>query len=228
MDALYDKSFTCPVCKNEFTTKQVKKKYIKVLKRDSDLMVHYDAENPMIYSVVVCKKCGYSNLANKFEELNYKRKQMFHEKLSSIWKEKDYTGERTVREGIETYKLMLFCEDLIEAKYYEKAGTILKISWLYRILGEIEDEAKYQEVALALYKEAFETEDLSRGVVNDVTVNYLIAELSFRLGDIETATKWMSSLISNRNLRNHPQIEKLAKEQWLKIKEKKQNDLGEG
>ncbi|MCT4660651.1 MAG: DUF2225 domain-containing protein [Tissierellales bacterium] len=227
MEALYDKHFTCPVCKDEFTTKQVKKKHIKVLKRDSDLMVHYDAENPMVYSIVVCKKCGYSNLANKFEELNYKKKQLYQENLSKIWKEKDYTGERTVREGIETYKLMLFCENLVGAKHYEKAGTILKISWLYRILGEAEEEIKFQEMALALYQEAFETEDLSRGAVNEITVNYLIAELAFRLGELDLATKWMSSLISNRNLKNHPQIEKLAKEQWLKIKEKKQSDSGE-
>jgi len=221
MDALYDKHFTCPVCKNHFASKQVKKKYIKVIERDTDLMVRYDGENPMIYSVVVCSKCGYSNLSSKFEELSFKKKQIYEEDLRRIWKEKNYSDERTLKEGIETFKMLLFCEDLIQSKLYEKAGTLLKISWLYRMLNNEKEERKYQMIAIEFYKESYQSEDLSRGAVNDVTVNYLIAELSYRLNDLQTAIKWMSSLITNPSLKNHPQIDKLARARWLEIKAEK-------
>lgn len=217
MEQLYDKHFRCPVCKNEISSKQVKKKYIKVIKRDSDLMVHYDGENPLIYSVIVCPECGYSNLGLKFEELSFKKRQILEEKLRPIWKHKDYSGERTIKDGINAFKLMLFCEDLIQSKNYEKAGTILKISWLNRLIND-NDEQKYQKLAIDLYKEAYQTEDLSKTTVSDVTVSYLVAELSYRLKDYETAIKWMSSVISNQSLRDHPQVEKLAREQWLLIK----------
>lgn len=218
-ESLYDKHVTCPVCKNEFASKRVKKASLKVIGRDTDLMTNYDGENPLFYLVFVCPKCGYANSDNTFEELSINKKKIFQEQLQPIWVTKDYTNERTVMDGIDTFKILLYCEELTKAKLYEKAGTCLKLAWLYRIAKDEQKELEMMKISLELYKESYSTEDYTNAVINDITVAYLIAELSYRLGDIDTAVKWMSNLIPNRALRDNPQIYQLAKEQWEKIKE---------
>lgn len=218
-ESLYDKHVTCPVCKNEFASKRVKKASLKVIGRDTDLMTNYDGENPLFYLVFVCPNCGYANSDVTFEELTSNRKKIFQEQLQPIWVNKDYTNERTVMDGIETFKILLYCEELTKAKLYEKAGTCLKLAWLYRIAKDKQKEIDMMKISLELYKESYSAEDYTNAAINDITVAYLISELSFRLNDIDTAVKWMSSLIPNRALRDNPQIYQLAKEQWEKIKE---------
>ncbi len=217
-DALYDKHIKCPVCSLEFTSKRVKKNSLKVVGRDTDLMTQYDGENPLFYLVFVCPKCGYANSEAAFEQLSYNKKKIFQDELQPIWVEKDYTQERTVMDGIDSFKLLLYCEELTKSKLFEKAGTCLKLAWLYRIAKDTEKEKEMIQMSLEMYKTSYSSEDYTNTAINDITVAYLIAELSYRMGDIDTAVKWMSSLMVNKNLRDQPQIQQLAREQWEKIK----------
>lgn len=70
--SLYEKQIKCPVCTKDFNVTKVKAKTSKMLKRDSDLCVHYEGINPIVYDVWVCQNCGYSAQGDKFEQISTK------------------------------------------------------------------------------------------------------------------------------------------------------------
>jgi len=79
---LYDKSVICPVCKHKFTTKKVKTKSIKVVKRESDFKAEYEFDNPTFYGVNVCPNCGHARFESDFNDVNEAIKKTINDKIS--------------------------------------------------------------------------------------------------------------------------------------------------
>ena len=60
-DLLFDKSFTCPVCDEEFHSKMVRTGKVKLLSADSDLRPKYQMVDSLKYDALVCPHCGYAS-----------------------------------------------------------------------------------------------------------------------------------------------------------------------
>lgn len=220
MDELYEKKLNCPVCDKDFVTYKVRSTQLKIVKKDSDFLTYYKGENPIKYNVFVCPKCGYSAMEKSFDKINERGKKIIREKVSSRWEEKDFSGKRNIEDAINTYKLALYCGQVLELDKLQLGGICLRLGWLYRI-NKDKEEFRFIDLALKLYEEAFLEESLLGSGMNEATLGYLIGELNRRAGHADESVSWFSKVVSMDGIKDNPRIEKMAREQWRIAKEER-------
>ncbi|HYE09748.1 MAG TPA: DUF2225 domain-containing protein [Patescibacteria group bacterium] len=217
-EALYEKSIKCPICNNSFSTKRLRASACRVEKRDEDFCTFYKGYNPMHYEVLVCPHCGYAASENSFDNLSTNEKNAIKEILSGKVINRSFCDERTINDALDSFKLALFIAEARSAKDSIIAGLSLKLSWIYREMKD-EKESDFLQHALKYYKQAYDKEDLPLGNLDEISVQYLIGELSRRLSNLNDAIFWFNKAVSNPERKKNPRIEKMAREQWMVIKE---------
>lgn len=219
-EELYDKKVKCPVCSVDFTSKKVKISKLRAEKRHSDLFVQYKGENPVKYSVYICPVCGYSALGEKYDKVSDDVLTILRDKITSKWKEREYGGYRSVDEAITCYKLALYCGEVLSYKKLYLGGICLRIAWLYRLKDDNENEQKFLKFTHDLYNSAYSNESMNDSTMDEITLLYLIGEISRRIGNKNEAVSWFSQVISHPLIENNPNIKKLAREQWGSVRDK--------
>lgn len=217
-EILYDKKYTCPICGNAFASKKMKSAACRVDRRDEDFCVVYKLDNPMHYEIIVCSHCGYAASENSFDNLSATEKKQIMTMLAGKVVNRSFCGERTINDALDSFKLALFIAKQREAKRSTIAGLALKLAWIYREM-KCDKEEGFLDYALQNYMEAYNTEELPLGNLDGISVQYLIGELSRRLGKYEEAIFWFNKAITNPERRSNPRIEKLARDQWQLAKE---------
>jgi uncharacterized protein (DUF2225 family) len=217
-EALYEKSIKCPICNNSFSTKRLRASACRVEKRDEDFCTFYKGYNPMHYEVLVCPHCGYAASENSFDNLSTNEKNAIKEILSGKVINRSFCDERTINDALDSFKLALFIAEARSAKDSIIAGLSLKLSWIYREMKD-EKESDFLQHALKYYKQAYDKEDLPLGNLDEISVQYLLGELSRRLSNLNDAIFWFNKAVSNPERIKNPRIEKMAREQWMVIKE---------
>ncbi|EYE89039.1 hypothetical protein Q428_04330 [Fervidicella metallireducens AeB] len=215
-EALYDKTFQCPVCGNNFKEKSVKIGKSRLISKDTDLMPIYEGINPMFYDVIICNKCGYSAISKEFDKIKSHQIDSIKLHITTKFKPKTYPDLYDVDIAIERYKLALLNSIIKNGKYSERAYICLKISWLYRLKDDKTNENKFIEQALYGFKEAFERESFPIYGMDSFTLMYLMGELSRRLGNNEEALRWFGKVIISRHV--NPKLKELARDQKDLIK----------
>lgn len=219
IDELYSKEITCPVCGNCFTTKKVRTSKLRVDKRDSDFLTYYKGENPIKYDIFVCPQCGYSAMDKRFDRVSNEHKELIINNITTKWNKRSYSQKRTISEAIECYKLALYCGQLLEFNKIELARICLRLSWFYRIKKQFKEEMRFMKYSVDLYIYAYTNENLAHEKMDDITLGYLIGELYRRLGNYKESVSWFGAVVSNRNIKSKPMIEKLTRDQWYLAKE---------
>ena len=138
-DSLYSKEVVCPVCSKKINVTKVKSRACKVLKRDSDFCVHYEGINPIFYDAWVCENCGYASQADKFLDITHREADKLKAKLMTKWKKHSLDGERDIDTAIEAFKLVLISHQFRDVKSSELAKVCIRIAWLYRYMGDQEE-----------------------------------------------------------------------------------------
>ena len=128
---------------------------------------------------------------------------------------RDYGGERSWEEALQTYKLALICGQIKEEKPRVLAGILHHIAWMYRIKGDKEQENKFLSFALDAYISVYETEQAD---VNNARLMYMLGELSRRLKKYSDAVKWFSKVINDKRIMDAAMI-KACREQWAVTRE---------
>lgn len=188
-ECLFDKEFVCPVCGLKFKTKKVKSNFIKVIKRETDLRADYEFDNPTYYGINVCPDCGYARFETDFNDINVAGIQIVKDKISSKWKKKSYSEERTVKEAIEVHKLALLNYNITGFKLSTIAKTCLRLSWFYRELGS-DLESKFIKHTIESYEQAYVKENLDENPKEELTILYLLGELNRKNGEYKKAMDW--------------------------------------
>lgn len=217
-EALYDKNIKCPICNNPFSSKRLRASACRVDKRDEDFCTFYKSHNPMHYEILVCPHCAYAASENSFDNLSQKEIATIKELLSGKVINRSFCGERTITDALDSFKLALFLAKSRNAKNSIIAGLSLKLAWIYREMKD-EKEIGFLEHALENYKVAYDKEDLPLGNLDEISVQYLLGELSRRLHKLNDAVFWFNKAVSNPERSQNPRIEKLAREQWAVVKE---------
>ncbi|BEP29062.1 DUF2225 domain-containing protein [Helicovermis profundi] len=215
--ALYDKEYTCPVCSKKFTSKRVKSAFVKTEKRDADFCVHYKDINPMFYSAFVCPHCGYSSTEKNFGKLTVAQKSLILSKITSKWKGKNYSGERTFEDTIEVHKLILLNYNITHALDSEKGKLCLKFAWFYRSIND-EKEHDYLKFAADFFEKSYSNEYLEEDPQNEVNILYLLGEINRRLEKFTDSIKWFQLTLQSAHIKDYPNIEKLTRDQWSEAK----------
>jgi uncharacterized protein (DUF2225 family) len=217
-EALYEKSNKCIICNNSFSSKRLRATACRVDKREEDFYTSYKGHNPMHYEILVCPHCGYAASEASFNSMSPKEITDIKEMLSGKIIGRSFCGERTVNDALDSYKLALFMAKSRDAKDSVIAGLSLKLGWIYREMKDAK-EKDYLEYALEYYKKAFDKENLPFGNLDEISVQYLIGELSRRLNKFQDAVFWFNKAVSNPDRANNPRIEKMSREQWIVAKE---------
>lgn len=217
-DALYSKKVICPICGKQFSSMKAKVNSCKVEKKDEDFCVHYVDNNPLYYEVFVCPFCAYSATENSFKDITEAEIKLLKDAFSGRTVSRSFCTQRTLNDAIAACKLAIHTAELRKAKSSTLAGLCLKLAWLYRFAGDKHEET-FLKYALKNYLEAFDNEGLPIGNLDEISMLYLLGELSRRVGKYNDAVVWFGKAVSNTDRKDNPRIEKLAREQWVLSKE---------
>lgn len=210
----------CPVCEQQTRVTKTRSRVI-VEKTDVDLCTHYKGFNPYLYTIWVCEHCGYAADEKTFmTPLPARHKEMLMKFLLAKHVKFKFTETRGVPEAVAAYRLAIYYEEMINASLAHRAGMYLKLAWIYRLAGDAENERPLLRKAAELYDQSVMTERYPIGQMTDTMAIFLVGALYYELGEIETATQYISRLISDQNLRTtDPQIYERARSLWTDVRE---------
>lgn len=212
---LLEKTIRCKICDKQFKTKVIKSGRAKRLEPDTDLRPRFQYIDTIKYDVTSCPHCGYTAMNRYFDLIGSAQAKLVKEGISS-----KFTGSKEVEEAtysydkaIERYKLSLVNTMVKRGKDSEKAYTCLKIAWLFRGKGEeIEGKTEEEKKAKAeckqqeeeFYKNAFEgfqkaisKETFPMCGMEETTMDYLLACMSYHYHKYELASKYLSSVLTS-------------------------------
>lgn len=233
-DFIFDKSYTCPVCDHQFTSKMVRTGKVRLIGADDDLRPVYQDVDSLKYDAVMCPKCGYSALNRYFNFVMSAQAKAIKEKISSSFVYQPDSGKvYNYDDAILRHKMALACTVVKRGKASEKAYTCLKLGWLCRgkreLLMKGDDSLKEEIAALAEeekeclinaftgFKEAFSKEDFPMCGMDQHTMTYLLAELAYRTGNEADAKLYVSKVLTARDANSR------IKNKAIDLKEKLQN-----
>ena len=213
-DLIFDKTFTCPVCGEDFPAKIMKTGKARLLSTDQDLRAKYEGIDAVKYDVILCPHCGYAALNRYFNSLNKVYIKLIKENISSKVQLHTYDDDiYSYEEAIERYKLCLANAVVKRAHASEKAYICLKSGWLMRGYQEHLEEsgdtdmARLREVktmeetylknAYTGFTEALQTEGFPMCGMDEITVEFLIAVLAARFQKYDVASRMVATILTS-------------------------------
>ena len=210
----------CPIC-GEMTHVTKTRSRVIVEKTDVDLCTHYKNFNPYLYTIWVCEHCGYAADEKTFmSTMPARHKETIAKFLQSKRVNFKFAETRGVPEAVASFKLAIYYAEMIGTSLAQRAGMYLKLAWIYRIAGDETNEKPLLRKAAELYDQSVMTERYPIGAMTDTMAIFLVGALYYELGETETATQYISRLISDQTLRTtDPQIYERARSLWTDIRE---------
>jgi len=215
---LYNSTVECPVCSEKIEVTKVKTGACRVVSKDSDFCIHYEDLNPVLYDIWVCPFCGYAALADKFTSIGDRDVKKIQESITPKWNRREFSGERTLDNALEAFKLALYNMQVINAKASEMAKICLRLAWLYRYKKDPK-EIDFLKFAAEFYQKAYEEEPFPIDKLDEGTCMYMIAELNRRTGNPEKAIKWFSRIVSSPEARKNNALMENVREQIQLVRE---------
>ncbi|MBR4515082.1 MAG: DUF2225 domain-containing protein [Lachnospiraceae bacterium] len=133
LEAIFDRTITCPVCDLQFKTKVMRPGKAKLEGTDTDLRPRYEKMDPLKYDAIACTNCGYAGLTKYFPHLASRQLRDVKEQICAGFKGyATHEGIYTYDDAIMRYKLALVSTVVKKAKNSERAYTALKLAWVLR------------------------------------------------------------------------------------------------
>lgn len=231
-DLIFDKSYTCPVCDNEFKSRMVRTGKVRLIGADSDLRPKYQGVDSLKYDAILCPKCGYAALNRYFNFVMAGQAKNIKEKITATFKYQPESGKvYSYDDALMRHKMALLNTIVKGGKNSEKAYTCLKMAWLCRgkremllqgdykkeeITELVEEEKELLTNAYDGFEAAFGKEDFPMCGMDEYTMMYLLAELARRIGKNEEAKRYVSKVLVARN------AQRRIKDKAFSLKEKLQ------
>lgn len=238
-DFLFDKSYTCPICENEFKARTVKIGKARLIGSDLDLRPKYEQVDLLKYDVIMCPACGYAALSRFFKYVTSPQAKNIKAAISESFKPQQEQKEiYTYDEALERYKLTLVNAIVKQAKSSEKAYICLKTAWLLRGKAEHLDknlpdyeaqkkqcedqENEFLRNALEGFLAARQTEGYPMCGMDEPTVDYLIAVTAMRFEQYDVSSRLITGILTspNANPRMKDKARDIKEMLMKKIKEK--------
>ncbi len=238
-ELLFDKTWSCPICRREFKNKTVKTGRVRMLRTDVDLRPVYDGFEPLKYGVIMCPFCGYTALERYFTDLTAYEKKAIIEQVCAIYKPvKEEKTTYSYEDALERYKMALLNTVIKGGKPSERAYICMKTAWLLRSEGEnllpdgLDDEKKKAEIArqerdfmknaMEGFLEARQTENFPICGMDESTVDYLLVNMCMQFGEYDTASKLLGEILASATagIRVKEKARDLKEELAKKMKEK--------
>lgn len=217
---LYDKKMSCLFCKQTYTTKRLRSRFVKATRHDSDFCSYYESEsnNPLLYYVSVCPHCGFSATEEYTPGFHPQTIPAIKEKIVNNWAGGDYTGERTLKEAINSYKLGIYSATLKQEKHIAIAGLYMRLAWIYRTQSRPGEEGRFLKLARDEYVASYMSDDFKGTSMTEIKLLYLIGETNRRIEDEQQAILYFSKVIERQNQTIEKRIIDMAKDAWQEIR----------
>lgn len=216
-DFLLDKTVRCKICDKTYRVKTVKSGRVKRLEADKDLRPRHQYIDTLKYSVWSCPHCGYTALSRSVDDLNSVQRKLVQEQICDKFKgngEQEEEGAYSYEVAIDRFKLALFNCIAKKGRASEKAYLCLNISWLLRgrveelMKAETKDEKLIEETKneeAMFYQQAYEglikavgTENFPMCGMEQSTVDYILAVMSYHFGKLDVASKFLQSILTSQ------------------------------
>lgn len=211
-DLLFEKTIKCPVCDREFRSRTVKMGKARLIGTDIDLRPKYETIDSLKYDVILCPNCGYAALSRFFPYITAPQAKLVRTNISQAFVNRAPAGDiYTYDEAIERYKLALANAFVKRARSSEKAYLCLKLAWVIRGKAEtlddrtptydlqyrkcLEEEEELIHNSLDGFLAARQSENFPICGMDESTVDYLIAVMSMKFGQLDVASKLVASII---------------------------------
>lgn len=215
-EILFDKTYTCPVCDQEFKSKTVRTGKIKLISADTDLRPKYQLVDSLKYDAIVCPHCGYGALSRYFNYMTSTQARFIKEQISANFRGLAQDGDiYSYDEAISRHKLVLLSTIVKKSKQSEKAYTCLKLAWLCRgkrenlpldtpdieaVKKKLEsEELDFLTKAYEGFLGAFSKEMFPMCGMDENTTTYLVADLARRCGKFDESKRWLSKVLTSRD-----------------------------
>ena len=211
---LLKRTMSCPVCEAKVPVLMVKNGRLRRMESDFDLRPRFQYIDTNKYDVTSCPKCGYTAMNRYFTHISTLQIRLIREKICSQFKpeeEQAPVSVYTYPQAIGRCKLAMVNAVVKKAKASEKAYICLKLSWICRGWAEsMEDKALSDEELVAscrkeetaYYEQAYEgflkaiaSEGFPMCGLDENTMNLLMANMAFRLGKMDIASKLVSRIL---------------------------------
>ena len=216
IDFLFEKKVRCPVCDNIFGSKVVRTSRLRRLQPDFDLRPRFRDIDTLKYSVYACPFCGYSAINTSFDQLSKGQIMLVKENVTANFKPSGESDPEVYdyNTAIARYKRALLCSKAKRGKMSELAYTCLKISWLYRSMGDEMPESTKEECEAKeevrknqelFYKEAYQGFQKALTMVDfpicgmdTFTMDFLLATLACHFKEYGFASKAVSNILGSQ------------------------------
>ena len=211
-NVLFDKSYKCPICDNEFKAKAIRTGRLKLLAQDDDLRPIYENHiDPLKYDAISCPHCGYTALTRYYRPVTTTQLRAIKQEYCANFKGiPEETPCMSYDGALLRHKLALVCAMKRNAKNSEKAYIFLKMAWLIR--GKLEelpqDAAEREELkseeqeciqkAYEGFQDAFSRESFPMCGMDEISVRYTMAVLAHEIGKPEEAVRMLASVLNSK------------------------------
>ncbi len=224
-DRFYTKECLCPICEHSYSVLRPRQRACIPQGRESDFNIIYQDLSCLFYEVAVCPACGYASTGNMVAPSVAARK-LYQTEIAPKWQARDLNGLRDAEDAIVCFKLALLCAQIRSDKRSVLAALSLRLAWIYRGLRDAEQEERFLTMALNDYEAAYGREELDEDG-RELTIAYLVGELHRRLGRADQALRWFGVVINHPQAAKKQQVVKMAREQWLLIRDQRKAPQGQ-
>lgn len=212
---LLNKSIRCIVCDQTFFAKAVKAGRVRRLEPDMDLRPRHQYIDTLKYGVYSCPHCGYTSLNRYFEHITSGQIRLVREQVCGTFEagSLDLPETYDYDQAIDMHKLALLNAVVKRARNSEKAYNCLILSWLLRTkIEQLEQEHPEETEQIAacreeeenFYQQAYEgmltavsSEMFPICGMDQVTMDYLLAVMSFHFKKYDVASKTLANVITS-------------------------------
>lgn len=211
-DVLFDKSYQCPICDNNFKVKAIRTGKVKLVDQDEELRPIYESNiDPLKYDAITCPRCGYSALTRYYKPVTTAQLRTIRQEFCANFKgipEED--GCMSYQGALLRHKLSLICAMKRNAKNSEKAYIFLKMAWLMRGYLEelpaddpnraelIQEEKECIQKAYEGFQAAFSRETFPMCGMDEMSLRYTMAVLAHKLGKMEDAVRMLAGVLGSK------------------------------
>ncbi len=214
-DILYDKTYKCPICENEFKARTVKVGKAKLRSADMDLRPVYQDFDVLKYDAIVCDACGYASLTRYYGPMGSTQEKLIRENICKSFKGINNDLEVfTYDDALVRHQLALANAMVRKGKSSEKAYILLKMGWLVRgkralresegaDKKELDELAKMEDSFLSKayvgFSDAMSKENFPIAGMDESKFTLLCAELARRNKDYPVAKKLISQILTSKS-----------------------------
>jgi uncharacterized protein (DUF2225 family) len=198
-DYLYLEKRTCPLCGHSFDSLSYIVSRLRLDRTDPDLRTRYKDFEPLYYEIVTCPNCFFSAAFDTFATVSKRQADPVNQLLGP------YRLEMYIRTGMERdtftvfagYYLAIMCAPVCFDDYQLVTGNLwMKLSRLYQDVGDNRMYAYASAKSLEEYRYAYENLNVSEKASQQLC--YLMADLYFRAGDVDTARNFFFLAKTNK------------------------------